>query len=573
MSIFLRLFLGLMLLAGAAPASAALDFSLRTGNDTTKTQSMPIDSNQCGTRGPRAMYVGGIVTNSGAATVTNIVATISGLGSGFFLAGGQPAAQSIGALGAGQSTGVYWFVGYGCTDLASATTTISLTSSISPANTNVTLTARSAISANAGGQVTGSLLGPGAVVGQTIFFDATYSFGGSVIGDEFFLQPSGAQNFDAACFRMVGAEIRASTIAPIAVGTRDRLYFTQTVKQAGNGYTATVRYYFEYLCANVATSTRPYAVQTSGNTNIKYTGNFDGGSSVSISFPGATNPFTITKTSDIGSAVAGASATVKYTVTVTNPSLNASRISQFVDVLPAGASFVGLDAASQVTAANSSSIPAAGATGTLTFIGRQDVSYLIPALGSVSLVYSVQMPATAGVYSNSARALFGAASTPIASAGFTVWTPPPLTIVKSSQALADPLNGVVNPKLIPGALVGYTITVSNPHSYAVTPNSIVVIDAPGGLLDLQATDIAGAGSGPVLFQNGFPSSTLTYAFAGLAALADDVDFSNDGGTTWTYVPTPGADGADGAVTHIRIRPKGTMAPGSSFSLLLGYRLP
>src|SRR5688500_13521761 len=110
MSAFLRLLLGLMLLALAGPARAALDFSLRTGNDTTKTQSMPVDSNQCGTQGPRAMYVGGIVTNSGASTVTDIVATISGLGSGFFLAGGQPASQSIGALGAGQSTGVYWFV-------------------------------------------------------------------------------------------------------------------------------------------------------------------------------------------------------------------------------------------------------------------------------------------------------------------------------------------------------------------------------------------------------------------------------------------------------------------------------
>jgi uncharacterized repeat protein (TIGR01451 family) len=533
---------------------------------------MPVDSNQCGTQGPRAMYVGGTITNSGATTVTDIVATISGLGSGFFLAGGQPASQSIGALGAGQSTGVYWFIGYGCTMDATTTPTIAFTSSTTPSNTNVTLTARSSISANAGGNVVGSLLGPGAVVGQTIFFDATYSFGGSSIGDEFLLQPSGGQSFDAACFRLVGTEVRASNITPIAVGTLNRLYFLQTQKQSGSGYTATMRYYFEYLCANSSTTARPYALQTSGNA-LKYTGNFDGSSSVSISFPGATNPFLISKTSDLATAVAGASATVKYTVTVTNPSLNASRISQFVDVLPAGASFLGLDSASDVTAANSSSIPLAGATGTLTFTGRQDVSYLIPALGSVKLIYSVRMPSAAGVYSNSAQALFGTASTPVASAGFTVWTPAPLTIVKSSQALADPVNGVANPKLIPGALVGYTITVSNPHSFAVTPNSIIVVDAVGGLLDLNVVDIAGVGGGPILFQNGFPSSTLTYAFTGLAALADDVDFSNDGGASWTYVPTPGSNGADPAVTHVRIRPKGTMAPGSSFSLLLGYRLP
>ena len=38
-----------------------------------------------------------------------------------------------------------------------------------------------------------------------------------------------------------------------------------------------------------------------------------------------------------------------------------------------------------------------------------------------------------------------------------------------------------------------------------------------------------------------------------------MDFSNDGGATWTYVPTPGADGSDAAVNSLRLRPKGTMA--------------
>jgi uncharacterized repeat protein (TIGR01451 family) len=566
------LLLGLMLLAVAAPASAAIDFSLRTGNNATKTQSMPIDSNQCGTQGPRAMYVGGIVTNSGASTATNIVATISGLGSGFFLAGGQPATQTIGALGPGQSTGVYWFVGYGCTMLATTTTTINFTSSVAPASTNVILTGRSAISANAGGQVVGSLLGPGAVVGQTIYFDATYSFGGSLIGDEFFLQPSGAQTFDAACFRMVGSEVRASTITPISVGTRNQIYFVQTEKQAGSGYTATIRYYFEYQCAGASTSARPYAVQTSGNTNIKYTGNFDGASGISISFPGAANPFTITKTSDISTAVAGTAATVRYTVTVSNPSAHASRISQIVDMLPAGASFVAFGAGSDVTAANSSSVPAAGATGTISFTGLQDLSYPVPAGGSVRLIYSVQMPSAAGSYPNSAQARFGTAATPVASAGFTVFVPQPLTVVKSSRALLDPYNDPANAKLIPGARVGYTITVANPHSYTVTSNSVVVIDATPNLLDLFVGDIAGVGGGPVLFQDGSPSSTLTYTYSGLASLTDDVDFSSDGGTSWNHVPTPDANGSDAAVTHIRIRPKGAMAAGSSFSLLVGYYL-
>jgi fimbrial isopeptide formation D2 family protein len=299
---------------------------------------------------------------------------------------------------------------------------------------------------------------------------------------------------------------------------------------------------------------------TSGNA-LKYTGNYDGANSFSISFPGATNPFTISKTQDISSAIAGNAATVKYTVTVSNPSVYASRISQFVDTLPAGAKFLALDAASNVTAANSSSVPAANATGTLTFTGRQDQSYLIAAGGSVKLIYTVQMPSTAGSYTNSAKAVFGAATTSTVTATFNV---------KSSQASSDPVNGTANPKLIPGGRAAYTITIANPNSFATTADSIVILDATPLNLSLFVNHISGTSGGPIRFQNGATASGLTYTFTSLASTTDDVDFSNDGGATWTYVPTPNAQGADPAVNRIRIRPKGAMAANSSFSLLFGY---
>jgi fimbrial isopeptide formation D2 family protein len=554
----------------ATPAPAAVTFSLRTGDDATKTQSMPIDSNNCAGSGPRAMYVGGVVTNTGGAAVTNVVATIGGLGSGFFLAGAQAATQTIGAIGAGQSTGVYWFVGYGCTNLASTAPAITITSSTSPSSTTVTLTARSAISANAGGNVLSSTLGPGAVVGQTIYFDAAYDFGGSVVGDEFLLQPSGGQAFNAACFRLVGTNILASNVAPVTVGTTNQLYFVQNVKQSGNGYGITVRYFFEYQCAGASTTARPYAVQTSGNTNIKYTGNFDGTGSISIAFPGATNPFTISKSSDIASTTAGTAATVKYTVTVSNPSAYGSRISSFTDTLPSGATFQGLVAASDVTAANSSSIPAANATGTLTFTGRQDQSFLIPAGGSVKLVYTVKMPSTVGNYVNSAQAQFGTATTATVSATFKVLTISPLTVTKTSAPKTDPVNGTTNPKLVPGAVVAYTVTIANPNAFAVTADSVVVTDPTVAGLQLYVGNIVGAGSGPVKFTDGATASGLTYTYTSLASGTDDVEFSKDNGATWTYAPAANAQGADSVVTTIRVKPKGTMAANSSFTLLLGY---
>ncbi len=550
----------------ASAASAQLTFQLRTGDPATNIQSMPIDSNNCAASGPRAMYVGGVITNTGATTVNNIVATMSGVTGNFTL--GQGATQNVGSLGAGQSTGLYWQVDYGCS-VATVTSTIALASSAAAVSRTVGLRTVSAISANAGGNVLSSTLGPGAVVGQTIWFDATYDFGGTDVGDEFILQPSGSQAFDAVCFRLVGTEIRTSNIAPITVGTTNRIYFRQTQKQSGNGYFASVRYFFEYQCAGASTTARPYATMTSGNS-LKYTGNYDGSGSINIVFPGATNPFTISKSSDISSAIAGTAATVKYTITVSNPSVYASRISSFVDTLPAGAKFLALDAASNVTAANSSSIPAANATGTLTFTGRQDQSYLIAAGGTVSLIYTVEMPSTAGTYTNSARAVFGTATTATVSASFSVVNPAPLTMVKSSQASTDPFNGAVNPKLIPGGRVAYTVTIANPNNFATTADSIVIVDPTPANLSLFVGNISGSSGGPLRFQNGATPSGLTYTFTSLASTTDDIDFSSNGGASWTYVPTPNSAGADPLVNRIRIRPKGAMAANSSFSLLFGY---
>jgi LacI family transcriptional regulator len=89
---------GLMLAALllAQPAAAAT-FSLRTGNNTTGAQTMSIDSNQCGTAGPRAAYVGGIVTAGGTAE-TGVTVSISTPTNGFFLAGGQQAMAELLAL-------------------------------------------------------------------------------------------------------------------------------------------------------------------------------------------------------------------------------------------------------------------------------------------------------------------------------------------------------------------------------------------------------------------------------------------------------------------------------------------
>jgi trimeric autotransporter adhesin len=147
---------------------------------------------------------------------------------------------------------------------------------------------------------------------------------------------------------------------------------------------------------------------------------------------------------------------------------------------------------------------------------------------------------------------------------------PALTLTKSSAPFSDPLNGTTNPKLIPGGVAEYTIVATSPAGYTVSNNTIVLTDATPANAELIVADIAGAGSGPAGFAAG--SSGLTYSFTSLASATDNIDFSNNGGASWIYTPVADANGADPAVTNVRLRPQGTMAASSSATFRLRYRI-
>ena len=154
----------------------------------------------------------------------------------------------------------------------------------------------------------------------------------------------------------------------------------------------------------------------------------------------------------------------------------------------------------------------------------------------------------------------------------TVIIEPKITVSKVSTPYSDPINGTTNPKLLPGGYVAYTITVTNPASVTVDANTVMINDPTPALLNLFVNNYTGAAGGPVIFTQGSPSSALTYTYTSLASTTDDVEFSNNGGTSWTYTPVVGPNGADVNVTNIRIRPKGTMAANSSFSVTFRYYL-
>ena len=136
---------------------------------------------------------------------------------------------------------------------------------------------------------------------------------------------------------------------------------------------------------------------------------------------------------------------------------------------------------------------------------------------------------------------------------------PVLVVTKSVETVTDPINSVTNPKAIPGSDVLYTVTVSNQGSGTADNNSFELTDTIPGNSCMIVADIAGAGSGPVQFQDGSPSSGLSYSFISLTNTTDDLEFSNDNGLSYTYLPTVGASGCDTSITGIRINPAGTFA--------------
>jgi hypothetical protein len=145
----------------------------------------------------------------------------------------------------------------------------------------------------------------------------------------------------------------------------------------------------------------------------------------------------------------------------------------------------------------------------------------------------------------------------------------PLSIAKTSLAYSDPVNGLINPKLIPGGFANYSLTVTAPAGTAPTGNSVIVTDAIPANLSMFVSTYA-PGPGPVLFTPG--ASALTYGFTSLSSAADDLEFSNNGGASWTYAPVADVNGVDTNITHVRVRPKGAMAAGSSFTINLRARV-
>lgn len=260
----------------------------------------------------------------------------------------------------------------------------------------------------------------------------------------------------------------------------------------------------------------------------------------------------------------GLGASSAMTITLTNPNTTVAITgAAFTDTYPVNL----VNNGGLVNNCGGTTTAGAANPGTLTLTGGT-----IPAGGSCTISILVTS-STAGNYTNtlgigSLTTTNSGSNTVAASANLSIQSSPNITLLKTVAIYSDPVNLLVNPKFIPGAIAEYTLYASNSGGPA-DADWTVITDAIPPNTALFVNDIGGAGSGPVLFIQGGTSSTLTYTFTALGNMVDDIDFSNDGGTSWIAVPVPGTDGCDLAINKIRINPKGVFignTPQPSFQL-------
>lgn len=148
-----------------------------------------------------------------------------------------------------------------------------------------------------------------------------------------------------------------------------------------------------------------------------------------------------------------------------------------------------------------------------------------------------------------------------------------VTVTTSSQIITDGVS-FTNAKLLPSAVIDFTTQVANRSALPKLPDALFVTNPIPPQLILYVGDLAAPGSGPVVFAQGTRSSQLACTFGGIADGRDCLEFSNNNGATFNYEPVPDANGYDAAITHMRIRPQGLMAPAllQPASFVLRYRM-
>lgn len=143
---------------------------------------------------------------------------------------------------------------------------------------------------------------------------------------------------------------------------------------------------------------------------------------------------------------------------------------------------------------------------------------------------------------------------------------PNINLNKTVTVVNDPINGISNPKAIPGAELKYNIQAINTGRGFADDGSVSIQDEIATDAELFIGNLTcigrgpGSGAGPVCFKDGTTpnESGLTYDFNAINDLIDNVQFSQDG-IDFTYEPVNGGDDYDDTIRFIRITPIGNLS--------------
>jgi|GEM_PF-6261343 len=346
-------------------------------------------------------YVGFEVTNNSnsATTYSGLKFTITSIGTSvvgqnYSIIAPVNGIINVGTLAPGETKVCYYYVSYPANTAPIATFNVQLSDATASNKTaSFDIYNRSSISANAGGAAVQSFTNQD-LIGGIVTDTVTYAVGNTQSGKEVDFQVAVSSSFDPTKITLLSTKVIASSVPGVTVNATDSLYFI--TGNGSSGATVRVVWTFRITGVNFTTNLLPCAGSTSGATNYKYALDNNNLTGIPVTISSSANPLTITKTSD--QSLYHVNNTATFTVTIGNPSIYDVTIDKVIDSLPPGFTFVTFHASSQVTASNSTSVPAAGATNSITFEGGVVsggyTSYRVPAGGSLIIKYTATAPSS-----------------------------------------------------------------------------------------------------------------------------------------------------------------------------------